>query len=172
MQGGRSVKAGGLIACSATLRTKKSSPGVAAVSRLDLALPPLLPQHVQPFPWGAAGVEATGVAVDQLVNPRQDDTADSLGFHLQGVAGLEARFAQGAAGIVTRRSPEIVVWFLACSAMGKDYSMPTDFATCPKSFHLGSFCPNETKIDRKLRPFLGEAPVRCDLSHSASNSRI
>jgi hypothetical protein len=37
----------------------------------------------------ASSVEAAGVAIDQLVYPRQDDSAGSLGFNLQKVAGLE-----------------------------------------------------------------------------------
>ena len=53
------------------------------------------------LPQIAAGIQAPGVAIDQLIDSGQDHATSSLGLDLQGVTGLEAALRKAAAGIVT-----------------------------------------------------------------------
>jgi len=64
-------------------------------------LPPLLAQSFSALAQVAAGVQASGVAIDELIDSRQDHPTNSLGFYPQSVPGLEVSNVEGPAGIVT-----------------------------------------------------------------------
>src|SRR4051812_4354240 len=58
--------------------------------RRSRELPPLRPQPFHALPQIATGLKASGIAIEQLVDPRQDHPAGSLGLNFQGVAWREA----------------------------------------------------------------------------------
>jgi len=88
---------------------------------VDSGLLPLLAQSVDPAAQRAAGGEAAGISVDQLLNSRQDDSTGSVGFDSQDVAGLESASWNGTAGIVIWRPPDTLAVCLARSATDGSY---------------------------------------------------